>query len=360
MKGLRRVVAYLTAHGYGHAVRCGCVLAEIQRRHPTATITIASGHDPALLARLLPIRFKHRYVTLDAGAIDDSSWRVDAPATVNAVRRQHTLRRRLLREELPRLLADRPDIVLADVPALACRLARRAGVPSVAIANFTWDDTYAEVARAAGEDLDEEVGQLRADYATATLALQTPLGYNLCSFKRREFIPLIARRPSRPREMIRAELGIGPDQLMQLVALRGVIPTSGAGGDFTGIRTFALETVPLPYAELLPTIWNSSFPDLVAAADVVLSKPGYGIVSECLAAGTPFLYLPRTGFLETAHLLADGRRDLALEELAPSEFGGPAHALKVRLLARSRPRFTPPTDGARVAADWVERVAAGG
>jgi hypothetical protein len=38
-----------------------------------------------------------------------------------------------------------------------------------------------------------------------------------------------------------------------------------------------------------------SYPDLVAAADVVVSKPGYGIVSECVANGdAAALHLART------------------------------------------------------------------
>ena len=34
-------------------------------------------------------------------------------------------------------------------------------------------------------------------------------------------------------------------------------------------------------------------PDLVASVDLVVSKPGYGMAAECLAAGTPLLYCPR-------------------------------------------------------------------
>ena len=40
------------------------------------------------------------------------------------------------------------------------------------------------------------------------------------------------------------------------------------------------------------------YQDLVAAADVVVSKPGYGIVSECVANGTALLYTSRGRFIE--------------------------------------------------------------
>lgn len=40
------------------------------------------------------------------------------------------------------------------------------------------------------------------------------------------------------------------------------------------------------------------YPDLVGAADVVVSKPGYGIVSECIANGAALLYTDRGRFAE--------------------------------------------------------------
>ncbi|MEY3763923.1 MAG: hypothetical protein RLZ42_583, partial [Armatimonadota bacterium] len=38
--------------------------------------------------------------------------------------------------------------------------------------------------------------------------------------------------------------------------------------------------------------------DLVRSVDVVVAKPGYGIVTECLANGTHWCCIPRDGFAE--------------------------------------------------------------
>ena len=42
--------------------------------------------------------------------------------------------------------------------------------------------------------------------------------------------------------------------------------------------------------------------DVVAAADVVVSKPGYGIIADCLATKTRLVYLARPTFPEVALL----------------------------------------------------------
>lgn len=40
------------------------------------------------------------------------------------------------------------------------------------------------------------------------------------------------------------------------------------------------------------------YPDLVGAVDVVVSKPGYGIVTDCIGAGTRLVYTDRGEFPE--------------------------------------------------------------
>ena len=40
------------------------------------------------------------------------------------------------------------------------------------------------------------------------------------------------------------------------------------------------------------------YEDLVRAADIVVSKPGYGIISECAANGAALLYTSRGDFIE--------------------------------------------------------------
>ncbi len=52
------------------------------------------------------------------------------------------------------------------------------------------------------------------------------------------------------------------------------------------------------------------YEDLVAAVDVVATKPGYGIVSECIANETAILYTSRGQFVEYEVLVAEMPRYL--------------------------------------------------
>jgi len=57
-----------------------------------------------------------------------------------------------------------------------------------------------------------------------------------------------------------------------------------------------------PHVRVVPP--DAFIPDMVAMADVVLGKVGYGTVSECLAARTPLVYVPRLNFAEERDIVS--------------------------------------------------------
>jgi L-arabinokinase len=61
------------------------------------------------------------------------------------------------------------------------------------------------------------------------------------------------------------------------------------------------------------------YEDLVAAVDVVVSKPGYGIVSECVANGTPLLYTSRGRFAEYEVMVAQMPRMLRCRHITQDD-----------------------------------------
>jgi len=76
---------------------------------------------------------------------------------------------------------------------------------------------------------------------------------------------------------------------------------SRVGGD--QVRTVRFENGLMVLAPDAPPP-GLKYEDLVAAVDVVVSKPGYGIVSECVANGTPLLYTSRGRFAEYEVMVA--------------------------------------------------------
>ena len=102
------------------------------------------------------------------------------------------------------------------------------------------------------------------------------------------------------------------------------------------------------------------YEDLVRAVDVVISKPGYGIISDCLANHTAMLYTPRGRFAEYDVMVREMPRFLRCRQLGLDAFEAGRWNDGLRQLAESpAPPEQPRTDGAQVAAAMLaERLSA--
>ena len=193
-------------------------------------------------------------------------------------------------------------LVVGDISPLAFAAAARAGLPSVAVANFTWDWIYAYYPDFAREapGVIELIGRA---YSEATLALRLPFHGGFESMAAVSDLPFIARRSARDPADTRRALGLDGRRPLVLSSFGGygaalpVRPPCRLRSRCPGARTGSCQPA-------------SSTEDLVAAADVVVSKPGYGIVSECVANRTPLLYTSRGPFAEYDVMVAEMPRML--------------------------------------------------
>ena len=314
-----KIVFYVSAHGFGHAVRTSEVMRAILASLPDAEIHVRSRAP----AWLFPAEVRGRIteISLDVGVVQQNSLTLDTAATL--ARMEDILRDSgaLLRAEVEFLRDIRCDIVVGDIPPLAFEAARRAGVPSVAITNFSWDWIYRAYLPSEPR-FAPIIDEMANHYGAATLLLRLPFHGDLSAFPRHRDIPLITRRSATSRNAERRLLGLGG----------GPIALVSFGG-------FGLSQLPLAriarerpdWTFLLPGSYAESGPrniisfegrlirheNLVAAADVVMTKPGYGIVAECLANGARILYTSRGDFPEYPILEAAVRRHAHARYVSP-------------------------------------------
>ena len=99
------------------------------------------------------------------------------------------------------------------------------------------------------------------------------------------------------------------------------------------------------------------YEDLVGAVDAVVTKPGYGIVAECIAAGTPLVYTSRGHFREYDIFVEEMPRYLRCAFIAQSDlFGGRWRSTLDAVLRQSAPPLSLATNGADVAAATILRT----
>src|SRR6266404_2940398 len=78
-------------------------------------------------------------LAIDVGILQRDSLEMDLGKTLRACHALHAKIPRLVRKEIRFIEEHDIRLILGDIPPIAFEIAARASIPSVAIANFTWD-----------------------------------------------------------------------------------------------------------------------------------------------------------------------------------------------------------------------------
>ena len=296
-----RVCYYVSGHGLGHASRA---LQVMEAFPPDAEIFVKSMAPPEFFRHNLSRRIHLYREQFDVGTWQRSNMEIDWARTVDESVRVHREAEAQVEREVDWVRKQHIDAIVVDVPPLPLRVAAQAGIPGIAIVNFTWVEILAAISRR-NAHAAELRHSYRDDYRRATLALRTPMSLNLPHFKQMKDIPLIARRGRDILKELRHYLNVKREDRLVLLYF-GNWPDAGKYdrlAHFHHVRFISFLPMGPHVARLDPRQW--SFPDVLSSCDAVIAKPGYGTIGECMANGTPVVYYPRPEFAEYAAIRAD-------------------------------------------------------
>jgi L-arabinokinase len=247
-----------------------------------------------------------------------------------------------------------PTLVVADLPPLAFAAAARAGVPAVGVANFSWD--WIAAGYAANDPRWSPIASHYAGaYASAECVYRLPLHSDFAAFGEIVDVPFVVNRSAKSPAACREALGVAPDDARPLVLVSfggfGVGRVAGgANEDLSAYRFAMIGETPAGIAgewTALPSPSPLPHEDLMQACDAVMGKTGYGTVSEALAHGTRFLYLPRAGFPEVPLLESGLERLGCARSMSRADFeAGRWRTALDALFAEPPPPTRPACDGA--------------
>jgi UDP:flavonoid glycosyltransferase YjiC (YdhE family) len=358
---MKKIRYYISGHGLGHASRSCQIINTLRRRRPDIGLEVVTAAHPWFLERFLDPSVPIRRRPLDLGVLQRDSLVMMERETLQAYREFLPERQRIIDGEADSLLKGGVSMVAADIPPCAFAAAFMAGIPSVGISNFSWDWIYEELA-AKFPGFDDVLESVRGDYARAARLLRLPFCGEFPAFRHIEDIPMVARRASRSPDEVRRYLEISPGKKLGLISFGGFGLGdffSDALGRIPGWLFLAEPALAGGAGNLLPLPGESlTYPDLVGAADAVVTKPGYGIVSECIANRTPLLYTSRGDFREQSLLVAGLHRFARALEIDNGNLrrGNWGEYLE-KLLALPEPAETIAADGDIAAADRLADLA---
>lgn len=368
------IVFYVSGHGFGHASRVIEVINACLARRPDLRVGVRTAAPRWLFD--LTIRGKIAFSTLetDTGVIQSDALTLDEADTIRRAAAFHSdlVTRAASETRILRELG--AGLIVGDIPPLAFAVGAAAGIPSVALGNFTWDWIYSDYPRV--RLAPSLLPTIRGAYAKASMGLRLPMAAGFENISNIRDIPFIARHATRTRDEVCKILKLPADKPLVLMSFGGYgIPSLDVDVLAKFKKYVVINAASRPAgrtAKAAPLVERHGslvtvneeamydagvrYEDLVRAAGTVVTKPGYGIVAEAIANEAAVLYTSRGHFPEYDVLVEDMPKYLRCAFIGQEElFAGRWEPHLDKLLAQQRPKNykRPETNGADVAAEFL-------
>ncbi|MGG1678247.1 glycosyltransferase family protein [Neobacillus sp. NRS-1170] len=303
---MKTIAYYISDYGYGHASRS---IAVIRKLHKEAELKIIICHSfalPFIKESLGSERVSYRKIKTDIGYfLEKDSILPDKSRLLEEYKSFVSNWDNHIQQEKEFLRKNHVDLVISDISPLPFEAAHALGIPSVGLSNFTWYTAYQ------GLIDDQELKTFKEAYQKMTFYFPLAGSQEQWDITAQEYG--FFSREIEAAEVQRIRQLVNPNEKKKIVFL-------GLG---MKIAVDILEKLP---------IWNSpncvflvssnvevnrsnvfhipndylESQNFIAAADLVISKAGWGMIGEALNAGIPLLILNRPSMKEdrnTIHYL---------------------------------------------------------
>lgn len=348
----------LSGHGYGHLAQCAPVVNVLRRQLPELVLTVCGSLPQTVVAARINGEFDYRQAELDPVLCMLNAWAVDAGTSRQVYRAFHRDWEHGYQHDIDLLEQVNPDLVLADIPYRILSAAAQCRIPAVGLCSLHWAAIYAAYCEDNAEDR-QILDQILDGYRAAGLFLAPTPAIPMPGLDNVVTTGPIARQGKRQQEALRARCATGRQVQTVLVALGGIttrLPLESWPA-IEGVSWIVTEAVRSRRDDL--TDFNSlemPFIDVLASADAVLTKPGYGTYAEAVCNGIPVLTLARPDWPETAYLNSWVRQYGHLEVITDEQFcsGDFVPQVKTLLAKGTGPGLAP--EGIRQAADRIRSL----
>jgi len=358
---------YISGHGFGHAARAAEVLRVLSSTEPGLTFHVRTTAPSHFFSVPPETVLRVESVSVDSGVVERDPLHVDPALTLERAASFVADKDRIIRRELAFVKEQKISLIVGDMPYLVGDIAQAAGLPCVAIGNFSWDWIYEPFVT----DLPAYrflTDTIQCSYKKISRLLMLPFSdqHALKSlFSSVTDVPLLARRSRRVPEEIMHDLRLDPSdpRPVVLIGMRGGLPPDRLASAARVAKDwlFLTSEVNLPSTEenVYPLVFSPAlrFVDVLKACTVVIAKLGYGIVADSTVNGARLLFVPRSGFREDEILEREAPRNLRIRKLPLLDYEQGAWSEHLNLLLHApSPTAAMPEDGAEVCANLIAKV----
>ena len=290
------LIVDVSGHGYGHAAMTFPILNALRRIRPYLKLTIRTSVPSGWIAERLkgPFAYVHQP---DLGMVMANALHVQSNESALAYAFLHKHWNERICDGAARLASLEPTLLLSNIPYLSIAAASKAGIPAIAMSSLNWADVfYHYCGHLPGA---KAIWQQMVDaYAMAHTFLQLAPAMPMPSIHNGQAVGPVALLGRDRRVELRRRFGWDADKIIALLALGGT-PTELPITHWPRlgrVRLVAASEFEFSHPDVRSSA-EAKYPfiDLVRSSGVLVSKPGYGLVTESACNGVPIVLVSRPG-----------------------------------------------------------------
>ena len=298
MSGGPHVVVDVSANGFGHLAQVAPILTRLAERNPGTRLTLRTEIDPLICAQFFAIPFEIGPPPPDPNMRMRGPLDVDSDGLFADYVSLFENWDSVLDADSAVLASLSPDLLVTNIAVASIASAKAVSLPTAAICSLNWADVFD--AYCGDRDGSGEIFErMTAIYSLADLFLQLSPHLPMDWLPAPRSVGPVARTGIDRRDALRACRQAD----FYVLASMGGIPGLHSALDLPRLPGVVWITPPDWKIERADVIsrrgLDIDFIDLMRSVDAIVTKAGYGSVTEAACNGTRILYTDRTNWCET-------------------------------------------------------------
>ena len=291
---MKRILIYVSDHHHGHATRM-VALARGLIKTGDFEVVIKNSNAFSFLKRALP-GARVKKVRTDVGpTFDWNSNKIDPEITFENYSSWIQTTDDWILKEFESFKEQPADLIVTDISPMALRLSEKVKCPSVTVTNFSWIDILKRV------DYHEEkknvIKWLNESFSLSDLAIKLPFSTELEGFLKVEEASLLCRETTFTKEQTLKKFQLN-SPLVVVTFGNQIPPKLKINNTNNDVQVVILSPNRTNSGDIRTIQDYSETQNIVASADLVITKGGYSTTAECAKFRCPMYMVIRENYHE--------------------------------------------------------------
>ena len=364
------ILVDISSHGFGHYSQTAPIVNLLGENNPKLKITLRTTLAEDFVRAKIHTPISIIPESLDFGMKMNSAIETDVDASEKAYIEFHKDWRYRLDVQKKRIQHLKPDLIFANIPYLSLAAANELGINTIALCSLNWAHIYQGYYHS--KDLHHKVFNDMLDaYNSALKYLCPEPSMPMPGLNNKQTIAPIAKLGTNQREELNHLFKLDGNEKIALIVPGGIateIPIE-TWPEVPGIRWITtwnhaiqrrdiirLDDI-IQLKDITPhNKMNMSFTDILCSSDVIITKPGYGVIAEAICNQKPVLYVRRHDWPEEQNIVDWLQQNGISQEITKEVFFNGKMVDEIEKIASLKPNEKIEPNGAKEAVEIIEGV----